>query len=37
MEKFLDVNPELQEEIVEGLGVEVEEVRAMVEGLRHLH
>ena len=37
VEKFLDVNPELQEEIVEGLGVEVEEVRAMVEGLRHLH
>ena len=37
VEKFLDVSPALQEEIVGGLGVEVEEVRAMVEGLRHLH
>ena len=37
IEKFLDVEAGMQEEIVKGLGVEVEEVRAMVEGLRHLH
>ncbi|MCJ1394552.1 hypothetical protein MMC18_007431 [Xylographa bjoerkii] len=37
IEKFLDCPPAMQEEIVEGLGVGVEDVRGMVEGLRRLH
>ena len=37
VEKFLDCPLAMQEEIVEGLGVGIEEVRGMVEGLRRLH
>ncbi|MCJ1382290.1 hypothetical protein MMC17_005403 [Xylographa soralifera] len=37
VEKFLDCPPAMQQEIVEGLGVGVEEVKSMVEGLRRLH
>ncbi|MCJ1288030.1 hypothetical protein MMC26_007383 [Xylographa opegraphella] len=37
VEKFLDCAPAMQQDIVEGLGVGVEEVRSMVEGLRRLH
>ena len=37
IEKFLDCSPAIQKEIIEGLAVEVEDVRAMVEGLRRLH
>lgn len=37
IERFLDVTPELQEKIVAGLGVSVEETRLMVEALRRLH
>ncbi|MCJ1296093.1 hypothetical protein MMC34_007658 [Xylographa carneopallida] len=37
LERFLNCAPEMQRGIVEGLGVEVEEVKALVEGLRRLH
>jgi DNA damage-binding protein 1 len=37
VERFLDLDAHLQEQAVEGLGVEVEEVRDIVEGLRRLH
>ena len=37
VERFLDCGPRVQEEIVEGLGVDVEDVRGMVESLRRLH
>lgn len=37
VERFLDCAPRVQEEIVEGLGVDVEDVRGMVESLRRLH
>jgi DNA damage-binding protein 1 len=37
VERFLDCTPEMQDKIVRGLGVEVEEIRSMVEGLRRLH
>ena len=37
VERFLDCAPAMQRAIVEGLGVGVEEVRGMVEGLRRLH
>lgn len=37
VERFLDCSPPVQEEIVEGLGVDVEDVRGMVESLRRLH
>lgn len=37
VERFLDVGAEVQGKAVEGLGVGVEEVRALVEGLRRLH
>jgi DNA damage-binding protein 1 len=36
VERFLDLSTEVQESVVEGLGVEVEEVREVVEGLRRL-
>ncbi|KAI9836643.1 MAG: hypothetical protein M1819_001277 [Sarea resinae] len=36
VEKFLDCEDEMQEEMVEGLGLGVEEVRLLVEGLRRL-
>ena len=37
VERFLDVSEEVQEKAIEGLGVDLEEVRAVVEGLRRLH
>jgi DNA damage-binding protein 1 len=37
VERFLDCSEEVQGKAVEGLGVDVEEVRALVEGLRRLH
>ncbi|KAL5428547.1 hypothetical protein PMIN04_000694 [Paraphaeosphaeria minitans] len=37
VERFLDVDEAVQEKAVEGLGVGVEEVKAMVEALRRLH
>lgn len=37
VERFLDCAPGLQEEIAEGVGVDVEDVRGMVESLRRLH
>lgn len=37
IERFLDCDAELQEAIVGGLGVDVEEVRGMVEALKRLH
>jgi DNA damage-binding protein 1 len=36
VERFLDVGEEVQQKAVEGLGVGVEEVRGVVEGLRRL-
>jgi DNA damage-binding protein 1 len=36
IERFLDVDEELQSKAVEGLGVDVEVVRGIVEGLRRL-
>lgn len=37
VERFLDVSEEVQKKAIEGLGVDLEEVRAVVEGLRRLH
>lgn len=37
VERFLDVSEEVQRKAIEGLGVELEEVRGLVEGLRRLH
>lgn len=37
VERFLDVSEEIQKKAVEGLGVDVEEVKGLVEGLRRLH
>lgn len=37
IERFLDCDDELQESIVQGLSVDVEEVRGIVESLRRLH
>lgn len=37
VERFLECSNELQESIVEGLGVDVEEVKGMVEALKRLH
>lgn len=37
VEKFLDMGAGVQEQAVQGLGVGVEEVRDLVEGLRRLH
>ena len=37
IERFLDCDEGLQENIVKGLGVDVEEVRGMVESLKRLH
>ena len=34
--RFLDASKEVQEKCVDGLGVDVEEVREVVEGLRRL-
>ncbi|KAI8942442.1 hypothetical protein NX059_000511 [Plenodomus lindquistii] len=37
IERFLDVSEEVQRKAVEGLGIDVEEVKVLVEGLRRLH
>lgn len=37
IERFLDVSEEVQEEICQGLGPSVEDVRNMVEELKRLH
>lgn len=37
IEKFLECSSSIQEEIVEGLGVGVEDITSMVESLRRLH
>jgi len=37
IQRFLDVGEELQRKAVEGLGMGLEEVRTLVEGLRRLH
>jgi DNA damage-binding protein 1 len=37
VERFLDESDEVQTKAIEGLGVDVETVKAMVEGLRRLH
>ncbi len=36
IERFVDFTETVQEDLVEGLGVDVEEVRTMVDGLRRL-
>ena len=37
VERFLDVSEEVQRKAIEGLGVELEEVKGLIEGLRRLH
>lgn len=37
IERFLDVSEEVQSKAVEGLGVDVEQMKGLVEGLRRLH
>ena len=37
IQRLLDVGEELQRKAVEGLGMGLEEVRTLVEGLRRLH
>jgi DNA damage-binding protein 1 len=37
IERFLDIDEDVQRKAIEGLGVELEDVRALVEGLRRLH
>ncbi|KAF2473956.1 uncharacterized protein BDR25DRAFT_257002 [Lindgomyces ingoldianus] len=37
IERFLDESGEVQQKAIEGLGMDVESVRGMVEGLRRLH
>lgn len=37
VERFLDLSDDLQSKAVEGLGEDVESIRAMVEVLRRLH
>jgi DNA damage-binding protein 1 len=37
VERFLDCDDEVQRQAVEGLGVDVESVKAMVEVLKRLH
>lgn len=37
IERFLDVSDDVQREAIEGLGIELEEARALVEALRRLH
>ena len=37
VERFLDVSEEVQKKAIEGLGVDLEEARALIEGLRRLH
>lgn len=37
IERFLDCEEEVQKKAIEGLGVELEDVRGLVEALRRLH
>lgn len=37
IERFLDCEEEVQRQAIAGLGVELEDVRGLVEGLRRLH
>ena len=37
IEKFLELPSSLQEKVTEGLGVDVEDIKSMVEALRRLH
>ncbi|KAF2009905.1 hypothetical protein BU24DRAFT_427938 [Aaosphaeria arxii CBS 175.79] len=37
IERFLDESEEVQKQAIDGLGVDLEEVRGIVEGLRRLH
>jgi DNA damage-binding protein 1 len=37
IERFLDIDEDVQRKAIEGLGVELEDVRGLVEGLRRLH
>ena len=37
IERFLDMRGQLQEQVAEELGMEVEEMRGVVEGLRRIH
>ena len=37
IEKFLELPSSLQDKAIRGLGVDVEEVKSMIEGLRRLH
>ncbi|KAI9763145.1 MAG: hypothetical protein M1835_007918 [Candelina submexicana] len=37
IEQFADCSPEVQEQIVQGLGVNMEDVKGIVDGLRRLH
>ncbi|PNS18786.1 hypothetical protein CAC42_5325 [Sphaceloma murrayae] len=37
VERFLDCESEVQERIVQGLGIDVEEVKGMVENLKRMH
>jgi len=37
IERFLDLDESVQSKVVEGLGVDVENIRGLVEGLRRLH
>jgi DNA damage-binding protein 1 len=37
IERFLDLSEQVQSKAVEGLGVDVETVKGMVEGLRRMH
>lgn len=37
IERFLDCEENVQKKAIEGLGVDLEDVRTLVEGLRRLH
>lgn len=37
VERFLDLDDTVQQKAVDGLGVDVENVRGIIEGLRRLH
>ena len=37
IERFLDCEEDVQRAAIAGLGVELEDVRSLVEGLRRLH
>ena len=37
IERYLDCTPDVQEQCVQGLGVGVEDIKNMLEGLKRLH